>query len=270
MVKVILTRDSDVYLTLTQRAQIANNAKVDLFLSAHENSSTNKSATGYEDFTSINCQPVTVDARKAFHDAVVPFLKANGINNRGMKKENYTVLTKTNMPAILLESLFISNAIDLKLQTSESFKKQIAKVYADGIRAALKAIGKPNGTVCLDAGHGGKDAGAVNGKEYEKHHVLELVKLIKDELEATATVPTASNQLYRLKSGTYNSEADALNAAKRVASIGVANEKYMTVLKEDNLYRWQTGTYISKSTAETGKEKVIANKIASIVRVIEA
>ena len=68
MVKVILTRDSDIYLTLTTRAQIANNAKVDLFVAAHENSSAKKSATGYEDFTSPNCQAITIKAREAFHE----------------------------------------------------------------------------------------------------------------------------------------------------------------------------------------------------------
>lgn len=269
MVKVILTRNSDVYLTLTQRAQIANKANADLFVSAHENSVGNKSATGYEDFTSNDCQPVTTKARKAFHEVVIPFLKAHEIANRGMKTANYSVLTKTTMPAILLENLFISNPNDLKLQTNPIFRKQVAKVYADGIRAALKVIGKPNGTVCLDAGHGGKDAGAVNGKEYEKNHVLDLVRLIKGELEAPAVTQT-SNQLYRLKSGTYNTEADALNAAKRVASVGVANEKYMTVFKDGTKYRWQTGTYTSSKTAENAKEKVQLNKIASTVYVIEA
>ncbi len=50
-VKVIFTRKTDVYLTLQERAAIANNAQADLFISIHVNASTNREAFGSETFT---------------------------------------------------------------------------------------------------------------------------------------------------------------------------------------------------------------------------
>ncbi|WP_413368189.1 N-acetylmuramoyl-L-alanine amidase family protein [Lysinibacillus sp. 3P01SB] len=62
----MLPPSADTYLTLSERANIANRAQVDLFISFHENSATNKSATGYEDYTSGTTAPAKVAARKAF------------------------------------------------------------------------------------------------------------------------------------------------------------------------------------------------------------
>ena len=50
-VKVIYTRNKDVFVNLNERARIANRAKADLFISIHTNSSKNKSAHGMETFT---------------------------------------------------------------------------------------------------------------------------------------------------------------------------------------------------------------------------
>ena len=50
-VKVIYTRNKDVFVNLNERARIANRAKADLFISIHTNASKNKSANGMETFT---------------------------------------------------------------------------------------------------------------------------------------------------------------------------------------------------------------------------
>lgn len=50
-VKVVYTRDRDIFVELQQRANIANRAKADLFISIHTNSSTNNSAYGTETYT---------------------------------------------------------------------------------------------------------------------------------------------------------------------------------------------------------------------------
>ncbi|WP_413362186.1 N-acetylmuramoyl-L-alanine amidase [Lysinibacillus sp. 3P01SB] len=105
------------------------------------------------------------------------------------------------MPAILVEHLFISNSEDLKLQTNPQFIEESAQTYASAIRAALKSIGKPNGTVCLDAGHGGHDAGAVNGKEFEKNHVLRQVLRIKQILEGGGESVSSDSIGYKIVEG---------------------------------------------------------------------
>ena len=50
-VKVVYTRDRDIFVELQQRANIANRAKADLFISIHTNASTNRSAYGTETYT---------------------------------------------------------------------------------------------------------------------------------------------------------------------------------------------------------------------------
>lgn len=50
-VKVIYTRNKDVFVNLNERARIANKAKADLFISIHTNASKNRSANGMETFT---------------------------------------------------------------------------------------------------------------------------------------------------------------------------------------------------------------------------
>lgn len=50
-VKVVYTRDRDIFVELQQRANIANRVKADLFISIHTNSATNRSAYGTETYT---------------------------------------------------------------------------------------------------------------------------------------------------------------------------------------------------------------------------
>lgn len=50
-IKVIYTRDKDVFVELKERANIANRNKADLFVSIHTNASKNKSASGIETFS---------------------------------------------------------------------------------------------------------------------------------------------------------------------------------------------------------------------------
>ena len=50
-VKVIFTRNKDVYLTLQERADVANNAHADLFISIHTNANNNAEASGTETYT---------------------------------------------------------------------------------------------------------------------------------------------------------------------------------------------------------------------------
>ncbi len=222
-------QSADTYLTLSERANIANRAKVDLFISIHENSATNKTATGYEDYTSGTTAAAMVAARKAFHNVVAQFLQNKGIRNRGMKTASYQVLRQTTMPAILVEHLFISNSEDLKLQTNPQFIEESAQTYASAIRAALKSIGKPNGTVYLDAGHGGHDAGAVNGKEFEKNHVLRQVLRIKQILEGGGESVSSDSigykivegaKVFRIQFGRYATEEAMLKATNELLQQG--------------------------------------------------
>lgn len=91
-----------------------------LFISIHSNAhlSTWSSARGVEVFTSNGCSSKSTKASQCVCEEIYKGVKSNldsKFLNRGNKKENYTVITKTNMPAILIEYGFYTNKSDLAI-----------------------------------------------------------------------------------------------------------------------------------------------------------
>ncbi|MEK4024491.1 N-acetylmuramoyl-L-alanine amidase family protein [Sporosarcina sp. FSL W7-1283] len=126
---VNLTRETDVYLTLSQRAAAANKWGADIFVSLHDNSATNKTATGFETFIfDKTSNAKTIKLQGAIHNALI---KEIGLRDRGMKRANFAVLRETNMPACLVEYAFISNNNDESLLITEVDK--LARLTAKGI-----------------------------------------------------------------------------------------------------------------------------------------
>lgn len=127
--EVRLSRRTDTYLSLTQRAQLANAWGADVFMSLHDNSAVNKTATGFETYifngsVSVN----TVKLQKSLHEAII---KGIGLRDRGMKQANFAVIRLTNMPAVLIEYGFISNLDDEKVVAFEIEKQ--AQLTFEGI-----------------------------------------------------------------------------------------------------------------------------------------
>lgn len=90
--------------SLTGRARRANAAGVDEFLSIHLNAG---GGTGTEVFTTAGSA-----ARGMAPGLSAAVASCLGIRDRGHKTANFTVLTKTNAPAMLLETCFVDNATD--------------------------------------------------------------------------------------------------------------------------------------------------------------
>lgn len=108
--RVKLSRSTDVYLTLNERARLANAWGADYFISLHNNSAKSNAATGFETFVHNGpLQSKTLEYQKAVHDAIAINI---GISNRGKKRANYAVLRLTRMPAVLIEYAFINNPKD--------------------------------------------------------------------------------------------------------------------------------------------------------------
>src|SRR5437667_2119210 len=130
--EVLYTRQSDSYVALEKRAEIANLAQANLFVSIHANYSSYSSARGVETYYTDTYSSVkartrgagapeelqsidwtTVDIREKVEEsryfaamvqrALYGMLAAKtpGIRDRGVKKASYVVLTGTSMPAIL-------------------------------------------------------------------------------------------------------------------------------------------------------------------------
>lgn len=125
---VRMSRSTDVFLSLSERARLANVWGADYFVSLHNNAATS-SATGFETF--IHNGPVqskTAGFQNAIHAAII---KDIGIRDRGKKRANFAVLRETRMPAVLIEYAFISNVSDENILINEVEK--LAQLTANGI-----------------------------------------------------------------------------------------------------------------------------------------
>jgi N-acetylmuramoyl-L-alanine amidase len=130
--RVRMTRSEDVFVELTRRAEIANTAGVEIFVSIHCNSAETPTATGIETYHHTNSTNGRVLAAK-IHDAVIAAFPAHA--NRGVKSANFVVLRETQMPASLVETEFISNNQQAQFLKDSANQQKIAVAIADGVKA---------------------------------------------------------------------------------------------------------------------------------------
>lgn len=125
------TRISDKFISLTERASMANSFRANYFVSIHINSTTDKSVRGVEVWQYDADSRRLNDFSKCVCDDISKVLN---IRNRGVKyNKNFTVLKNTKMPACLIEVDFISN-IDAERDLKDSTKiKEIAKIITDNL-----------------------------------------------------------------------------------------------------------------------------------------
>jgi len=130
--RVIMTRTSDVFVTLGERSEISNRNNADLFVSIHRNASVKTSANGVDNFVFTTAPDNTVQYAFDVLDEVVD---AGVQNNRGVMRSNFAVLRNTHAPSMLLEMGFITNVRDNQLfdQNFNAYASAIAR----GIMNAL-------------------------------------------------------------------------------------------------------------------------------------
>ena len=131
---VVLTRETDVYIPLLERANIANEANADLFVSVHTNAVTSRQAHGSEVLVySLTSQSVPVA------EDILDNLTELGLRNRGVKpRPDLTVLRRTAMPAVLVETAFIScdGGVDYNILRSQDGRDKIADAITRGVLGA--------------------------------------------------------------------------------------------------------------------------------------
>ena len=129
---VCMTRDSDTFVSLNYRSAYANSlGDVAAFISIHCNSATSTSARGWEIFTS---KGNTGDADKLAASIGKQYAaRFQELPARGLKEANFSVLQNTNMPAVLVECCFLSNAEEAHWISSDEIQQQHAEAIADGI-----------------------------------------------------------------------------------------------------------------------------------------
>lgn len=125
-VNVSYSRIMDKYVSLNERARMANNIKADIFVSIHTNSYKYQSVQGLETFS----YPGSSKGRKLakyIQDSIIETKLYT--KDRGIKTANFAVLRQSKMPATLVELGFITNKQDSQLLRTRqnNFSEAIAK-----------------------------------------------------------------------------------------------------------------------------------------------
>ena len=127
--QVVHTRTTDKWLSLADRADIANKNGCNAFISIHCNSFKDPNAHGIETW----CSPNSVEGMKLSKLVQEELVKATGLTNRGCKEANFGVLRMSKMTAILVETAFISNIEEEALLMKTEFKEKVAKAIVKGL-----------------------------------------------------------------------------------------------------------------------------------------
>ena len=126
-IKVLMTRKSDHYVSIQDRASIANKHSNAIFVSIHFNAHTNSSVKGIETFY------LSSKGKKLASSIQSRLARRINTRNRGSKKYHYAVLRKTKGVAALVECGFISNRWEGNRCASSWYKEIIAQEITDGI-----------------------------------------------------------------------------------------------------------------------------------------
>lgn len=135
IVDVKMTRETDQYVGLSERAAYGNSLGAAYFVSLHHNAG---GGTGFESYIYPGTGSSETGRRQdVLHGEIMTFLSGYGVRDRGQKEANFAVLRETAMPAILLENLFIDTVNDANLLKNPTFISGLSNAVATGIAKAL-------------------------------------------------------------------------------------------------------------------------------------
>ncbi|MDZ8104202.1 MAG: N-acetylmuramoyl-L-alanine amidase [Nostoc sp. DedQUE12a] len=132
-VQVVMTRDSDYFVTLPGRVQLAERANADVFVSIHANAV----GPGRSDVSGLETYYYDsgLGLARIVHNSI---LQNVNVRDRGVRRARFYVLRKSSMPSILVETGYLTGREDnAKLRTS-AYQNQMAEAIARGILQYLK------------------------------------------------------------------------------------------------------------------------------------
>jgi N-acetylmuramoyl-L-alanine amidase len=175
--EVFLTRNRDVFLPLERRTAIANMKKADLFISLHINAHRNRKISGLETYflnMAMDERSVMVAARenatseknisdlqtilndlmlntkitessRLAHNVQEGMVsrvrkKYTRVRNLGVKQAPFYVLIGAQMPAVLVETGFLTNRTERKRLLSKKYQESVAEGICAGIKTYIKSI----------------------------------------------------------------------------------------------------------------------------------
>ncbi len=183
-VNVIMTRSSDRFIPLDTRVQITNNAHADFFVSIHSNANRTRSLNGFEIYcvtAGLNDSKRSLSAAKAANlnldgasfasnslelkailwDMLYAYDRAESIqlsreickivrNNIevrviGVKEARYEVLREARIPAVLVETGFVSNSNEERMLKNGYYRQKMAESIFEGMRDYAQDLAQSEG-----------------------------------------------------------------------------------------------------------------------------
>jgi N-acetylmuramoyl-L-alanine amidase len=159
--KVMLTRTSDRFVDLPDRADLARRKKADVFISLHYNATENsRSVQGSEVYCLTPAGAFSTNAGRgqgdsggcpgnqsdSFNILLAYHLQAAltrglSVSDRGVRRARFAVLRETRMPAALVEAGFLSHPAEGRRIIDPNYRRQVAKAILQGLQAYQKAVG---------------------------------------------------------------------------------------------------------------------------------
>jgi N-acetylmuramoyl-L-alanine amidase len=132
-VQVVMTRDSDYFVTLPGRVQLAERANADVFVSIHANAI----GPGRSDVSGLETYYYDsgLGLARTVHKSI---LQSVNVRDRGVRRARFFVLRKSSMPSILVETGYLTGRDDNAKLRSSAYQNQMADAIARGILQYLK------------------------------------------------------------------------------------------------------------------------------------
>lgn len=138
-IRVIMTRETDVFIELADRPKIARERGGTAFVSIHANANVRTAVNGSETYY---LSPLSLSLAQMIQDELGRSL---GLPSRGIKTANFLVLRENTMPSVLVEAAFISHVQEEARLREEGFRERIAAAIARGITRFLAIYPVPAG-----------------------------------------------------------------------------------------------------------------------------
>ncbi len=126
--RVVMTRDSDVFIPLGTRVAIGNSYRDAIFVCIHFNATPRRSASGIETYFYSS---QSLGLASAIH-----YYVAGGAPsaNRGVRRRGFYVLRNTRIPSVLVECGFLTNPNEAQYAQNSSYREKLALEIAHGIQ----------------------------------------------------------------------------------------------------------------------------------------
>jgi N-acetylmuramoyl-L-alanine amidase len=129
--RVVMTRSTDVFLELEERAAIANQSGGSAFVSIHANAAA---STAYGTETYYNSEYQKEKSLELATNIQSNMIKTLGTRDRGVKEAGFYVIKYTRVPSVLVELGFITNSDEAARMATSTFREQAASAIVEGLK----------------------------------------------------------------------------------------------------------------------------------------